>query len=322
MNQETSTNLAERIRSLISLLRHYVDKLLPSSIPRWFWYLFQWVALVVAAIGIYYSWQKFPQDVHIDPIYFSLALGIYVISFGMHILGWHALTRIFFGHVTLRVNIEAIAGSNLVKYLPTIAWYIANRSHFYHARGVAQKTVVVASLSELALMIGSGATLLISLWVSHWVPPFVVVIVFVSGLSTFIWLLARYAGHRSLKEFAYWLVALFWYGTSWPIGILIMWFIMRALVPINFDMCLTIAHIWLLASLASYAMSVTLGVFGIIREITFTVLLAQYWPITVGIAVAIIVKVILTFGQIGCSLILLGAIQIYRRLRTYQYKPS
>lgn len=313
--------MSKRVRTIIDVLRHYLHKFLPSNTLHWFWKFFQWLALAVASIGIYYAWQKFPQDVHITPIFFSLAFGVYVISFIMHILGWHALTRIFFGNIALRVNIEAIAGSNLVKYLPTIAWYIANRSHFYHTRGIAKKTVVIASLSELALMIGSGSILLISLWMSHWFSPVVVVIVFTIGLSTLIWLLARHADRRSLKEFAYWLIALFWYGSSWPVGILIMWFIMRALVPIGYDTWLTISYIWLLMGVASYAVSITLGAFGIIREITLTVLVAQQWPITVGIAAAIIIKVILTLGEISCSLFVLGIIQFYRRLK-HLHKPS
>jgi hypothetical protein len=202
-----------------------------------------------------------------------------------------------------------------VKYLPTIIWYIANRGHFYSARGVAQKQVLVASLSELALMVGTGATLLVSLWVARSLSVLAAAALAVAGLALLIWALARHAGGQGGARRWYWGAALACYGGSWPMGALIMWAIMRAFVPIQAADLLSIVDIWLLAGLASYAVSLTLGAIGIAREITLTVLIAQHWPLATGIAAAIVVKLLLTLGEIGCSLIILGYLQLWRRLR-------
>ena len=316
MSPISTPTMAERVRNLLSLPRRQIRSLFPAGMPRWLWLVFQLIALALVTVGTYYAWREFPRDVRIEPVFFALAIGLYILSFGMHLLGWHALTRIFFGagDISLGANVEAIAGSNLVKYLPTIVWYIANRSHFYHARGVAQKSVVIASLSELALMIGSGATLLLSLWAGRTLSPLAAIPLGLAGFAVLIWALARHAGGQGGARRWYWGAALIWYGGSWPMGVLIMWAIVRAFVPINLADLLTITNIWLLAGLASYAMSLTLGAIGIAREITLTVLVAQHWPLAAGIAAAIMVKLILTLGEIVCSLIILGCLQMWRWL--------
>jgi hypothetical protein len=313
MSPISTPTLADRLRSLLATPRRQIRAMFPSGVPRWAWLLFQSLAFALAAAGIFYAWRDFPQDVRVEPAFFALAAGLYIIAFCMHMLGWHSLTRIFFGKIPLRDNIEAIAGSNLVKYLPTIVWYIANRSHFYAARGVAQKQAVVASLSELALMVGSGAVLLVALWIGGTVSPTLAALVAMAGLAALIWALARHASSGGHPQIRRWCTALACYGGSWPMGVLMLWAIMRALAPVAPADVATMATIWLLAGLASYAVSLTLGAIGIAREITLTVLLAQHWPLAACLAAAIAVKLILTAGEVGCSLAILGWIQIARR---------
>ncbi|NTV62462.1 MAG: hypothetical protein HGA65_02850 [Oscillochloris sp.] len=313
MSPLSTPTMVERVRSMLSLPRRQLKSLFPTGVPRWIWQIFQVLALVLAAVGAYYAWRKFPEGVRIDPLFLCLAIGIYVVAFCMHIMGWHSLTRIFFDGFGLRTNTEAVAGSNLVKYLPTVAWYIANRSHFYHTRGVAQKLVVIASLSELALMVGSGAVLLVALWLAQTISLLLAVGFALLGCAALIWALARHAGIENPARRWYWLAALFWYGSSWPVGILIMWSIVRSFVSIDLSALAPIADIWLLAGLASYAVSLLLGAFGIAREITLTVLLSQHWPLAASIASAIMVKLLLTLGEIGCSLVILGWFQLWRR---------
>jgi hypothetical protein len=304
--------MVERMRSLLTLPRRSLRALFPSGLPRWLWAAFQTVALALAVVGSYYAWREFPADVQVEPAFFAVAVGIYVISFGMHILAWHALSGIFFSGMRLRENAEAVAGSNLVKYLPTIAWYIANRTHYYHQRGVAQQRVVVASLSELALMVGSGASILLGLWTGQVVSPLVGVLVCVAGVLVLVWALARYADNGGARR--RWAAALLWYGCSWLMGMLILAALMRALQPIELSNLYNLMMIWMLAGLASYAASLTLGAVGILREITLTVLIAQHWPLAAGIAAAICVKLVLTLGEIACSLLILGWLRLWRRL--------
>lgn len=304
--------MGERVRRLLTLPRRSLRALFPGGLPRWLWAAFQVVALALAIVGSYYAWREFPAGVRVEPAFFAVAVGLYVLSFAMHLLGWHALTGIFFTGMRLRDNAEAIAGSNLVKYLPTIAWYIANRSHYYHQRGVSQQRVVVASLSELALMVGSGASILLGLWGGQAVSPLLGALVCVAGVLLLVWALARYADNRGARR--RWAAALLWYGCSWPMGVLILAALMRALQPIGASDLPTLMMIWMLAGLASYAASLTLGAVGILREITLAVLIAQHWPLAAGLAAAICVKLVLTLGEIVCSLLILGGLRLWRRL--------
>ncbi|NNJ09837.1 hypothetical protein EKD04_005815 [Chloroflexales bacterium ZM16-3] len=314
MSPLPAPTMTERVMNLLSLPRQRIRAIFPSGTPRWLWLLFQLAALGLAGVGTYYAWREFPQGLHVEPTAFALTGAIYVLAFSMHLLGWQSLARIFFGQMRPVEHVEAIAGSNLVKYLPTIAWYIANRSHYYHAREVASKSVVIASLSELALMIGSGGVMLVALWIGQVLSPLLAVVICLAGFTVMIWLLARHAGNGDHKHPGHWVLALLWYGGSWPMGALMLWAILRAFVPVGAPDLPTVADIWLLAGLASYATSLTLGAFGIAREITLTVLVAQHWPLSVGIAAAIVVKLVLTLGEIGCSLAILGWINLRRRL--------
>lgn len=306
-------SMGERMRHLLTLPRRRLRAIFPTGVPRWLWATFQVIALALAVAGSYYAWSEFPADVHVEPTFFVVAVGLYALSFGMHIMGWHALSTIFFSGMRLRHDAEAIAGSNLVKYLPTIAWYIANRSHYYHQRGIPQQRVVVASLSELALMVGSGASILLGLWTGQSLSPLVGVLVGAAGVLLLVWALARYADNGGARR--RWAAALLWYGCSWPMGVLILAALMRALQPIGVADLPSLMMIWLLAGLASYATSLTLGAVGILREITLTVLLAQHWPLAAGIAAAICVKLVLTLGEIVCSLLILGGLRLWRQLR-------
>lgn len=314
MSPISTPTVAERLRRLLSLPRRRLRAIFPDGVPRWVWVIFQAVALTLAVAGSYYAWREFPRDVRVEPAFFAVAAGLYVAAFAAHLLGWHALTGIFLGGMRLRDDAEALAGSNLVKYLPTIIWYIANRTHYYHRRGVEQGRVVIASLSELALMVGSGAALLASIWAAQALTPLVAAPVGALGLLALAWALGRHAGGRG-DAWWRWGAAMLWYGASWPIGALILAALMRALGPVGAADLGALALIWLVAGLASYAVSLTLGAVGILREITLTVLLAQHWPLATAIAAAICVKLVLTLGEIACSLLVLGGLRLWRRLK-------
>jgi hypothetical protein len=64
----------------------------------------------------------------------------------------------------------------------------------------------------------------------------------------------------------------------------------------------------------SYVVTLTLGAIGILREITLTMLLAQHWPLAIGVAAAIGMKLLLTLGEIVCSLLMLSGFLLWRRL--------
>lgn len=285
------------------------------------------LSLVLMGIGVYYTWRELPVGgLAMEPLYLGLAGGMYMVAYMTHTLGWHSLAIHYFGWMPLRTNAQAVAESNLVKYLPTIAWYIANRVHFYEERRVAPKAVVTASLLELTIMIGSNSVLYMLFWLGR-----VSLLAAVSaGLMMFggVLLVHRQRwwqpmwqrfdhGHRATNSpngsRKLLLSAVVWYGGSWLLGVAFLWFILRAFVPLQVGDLITLFHVWLLAGLASYGISVTLGSIGVVRELTLTALLASTWPLSAAVATAIAVKLILTLGEIACSGVVLGWLHLMRR---------
>jgi hypothetical protein len=69
-----------------------------------------------------------------------------------------------------------------------------------------------------------------------------------------------------------------------------------------------LSGIWLLSNLASLLMALTLGAIDILREVTLVILLSQYWPISLVVLVAVLVKVLLMLGNIGFSALMWGGL--------------
>jgi hypothetical protein len=301
--------LIERTRGLQNTAKR-LHQAIPVKLVSRLWQLLRMVAVCLAVVGVYLAWTEFPRDLQIEPLFFLLAGVVFAVGFVMHLFGWHNLTRIFFHQGRLVENAEAVAGSNLVKYLPTIVWYIANRSHYYKRYGIAQRQVVVASLTELILMAVLAGLLLISWWVGQTFSILMAGVALLIGGAMLIWLLVHYSDVASVR---YWIAAVLWYGGSWPIGILILWLSMRAFGSLELADFIPLARIWLLTGLTSYLLNLTFGAIGIVREITLTVMLTQQWSLAIAVAAAITVKLVLTIGELVCSLMLLGGLKLRRR---------
>jgi hypothetical protein len=318
-----------RDQRLIALPIRMMRAWLSPRVRRVIWRLLTIASLTLVGVGLFYAWQDLPRDaVRISPVYLLLAGCIYAVTYLMHTLGWDALARHFFGARSLRDNAEAVAASNLVKYLPTIAWYIASRTEYYQQRDVPRKLVVAASLCELAAMIGVGALFYLlgrvvphSLVLSLGVLLAAALVVASAGRSQgllHLWVRRRFNVSRVVSHdhrHRTWLAALGWYGGTWPIGVLFLAAIMQMFTPLASSDLWLLSNIWLLAGLASYAVSLSLGSLGIAREITLTYLLMQHWPLHIAVAAAIMVKILLTLGEIGCSMLVLLYMRLTRRAR-------
>ena len=282
------------------------------------------ISLILIVVGTIYAWRELPEGtLEFAPLYLGVAGGIYVITYTMHLFGWHALATSTFGRLPLRLNIEAIAASDLVKYLPTVAWYIANRVHFYEQQKVKRSSVVAASLFEMVIMLGSGAIMYFVLWlmrVGSWAISLgaLLIIALILILTTpklTRWWRTRIAAYQttSPRQGRYWILALFWYGISWPIGGLFLTAILRAFKPVSIADYWSLLFIWLGSALLGSLVSISIGALGVAREASLTFLLAQFWPLPASVATAVSVKLILTLGQVVYALIILGWLHLIKR---------
>lgn len=297
-----------------------------SLYGKYLWHALVLVAFLAIGFGFLKNWEELIlSPLQFDLRFITLALFVYSVTYLFHNLGWHNLACALIGDFPFAVNLEAAAHSNLVKYLPTVVWYIARRASFYNKRRVARSRVVLASATELFVMIGSGAFFLLTLLsLQYSVPVFVFGILLVVIVSLVVawgtihreslrrFLSVRFGStanpsSRSLVRLA---IAIVMYAASWPVGALFFWFIVRATTTIRFEDMTTVMIIWLSAGLANYALTITVGALGFVRELTIVALLTQLTPVSVAVISAALSRLILTFGEIICSLFMLGILNL------------
>jgi len=291
---------------------------------RLFWRVITFGSLVLVIFGAIYALQEIPKaEIEVNPLFLGVAFAVYALSYVMHLFGWHSLATLTFGHLPFRDNVEAVAASDLVKYLPTVAWYIANRVHFYDQRQIKKGAVVAASLLEMVALLGTGIVLYFVFWlnkIDSWLVVLIVILILAVipkfiGPKVMNWWHTRITSHQIVrgKQPQHWINAIFWYGISWFAGGLILATTLRTFVPINVNDYIPLLNMWLLAGLFGTIVSLSVGTIGIAREATLTFMLAQYWPLPASIATAVSIKLILMFGQVVCALIILGLLRLIKR---------
>lgn len=323
-----SLSPAKTYQRITGLLSKAVGAWNTSALRPYAWRVLSVISIVLVSASSLYAWYEWPSNsLQIQPLFLGLAAVIYGVTYAMHTIGWHFLAVRLFGPIPLNENAEAVAASNLVKSLPTVAWYIASRTDFYAQRQVPRKRVVAGAMFELAMMIVSGVLLFlivraasISLWLI--VPILVLVLalwIILPRTNMVLQQLLRRKfglnndGDAPWQFSAYWLSMLAWYGIVWLMGVGFVWSILRSVTPIELNKLLPLMDIWLVACLAGYAISLSLGTLGIAREITLTFLLTQHWSLPIAIATAILIKIALTFGELGCSVLVLAMVRLSRK---------
>ncbi len=291
---------------------------------RYLWHGITIISFVLTIIGMAYAWRKMPEgEIVLSPIYLGVSVIIYAITYAIHLFGWHSLAIATLGRLPLRLNVEAVATSDLVKYLPTVAWYIANRVHFYEQQQIRRNSVVAASLLEMVIMLGAGTFMYLVLWLiraQSWLlllGTLIIIMVILILVYPRInqWWRTRISAYQiaSLYQGRYGIIALFWYSISWPIGGLFLVTVLHIFTPVSMADYWSIFYIWLGAALLGSFVSIGIGTLGIAREMSLTYLLAQYWPLPASIATAISVKIILTLGQVFLALVILGWLRLLKK---------
>ncbi len=316
------SGLVERVKAYPPLIK--IGQWLTPARRRWFWHGVTAVSLILIAFGMIYTLRELPREqLEVKPFFLGIAFIIYILAYIMHLLGWHMLATVTFGCLPLRDNIEAVAASDLVKYLPTVAWYIANRVHYYEQRGIKRSAVIAASFLEMVALLGSGAVIYLAFWLSKinsWFLLLIILLICGSLLKIVTpklaqWWRTRITSQQIAPEnhLRYWAAAFFWYAISWPAGGLILATALHTFVPIHLSDYLPLLSMWLLAGLVGTIVSLSVGTIGMAREATLTYMLAQSWSLPVSIATAVIIKIILTLGQVICAATILGWFYIGKR---------
>jgi hypothetical protein len=312
----------------LDLLRPVRERLTPNR-KRRLWQILTGLSLGLLTIALVLTWRELPAEqrtLRLD--YLAVAIAIYVVTYFMHLVGWHSLATIMVGRFPLKENARAVALSDLLKYLPTVVWYIANRVHFYERFNASRRSVVAASFLELLIMVGTGAVLYLLLWLrsldTSWLGFVGIVLVAVlilrgmEGRPREWWRehVASRLADTDGSRLGHWLTAILLYGTTWLLGAAFLGATIGTFASIEMSQAPSLLSMWLVAGIAGYVVSLSLGTIGIAREATLTFLIAQSWTLPVAIATAIMVKLLLTAGQIGCDFLVLGFLRLHDRVST------
>ncbi len=288
---------------------------------RLVWRALTLVSLTLVAFAVVRTLdQASDMNLTVRPAYIVAAFGVYIVTYIMHMLGWHVLARSLMGYNKLSGNVQAFAQSDLVKHLPTVFFHIANRVHFYEKEGVSKKSVVGVSLLELVIMVGTGGILYLALSFSS-LNLLAINAALLALALTFYWLRRSQITQwwqRSLgtqmkairQHVPSVLLSTLLYGLTWPIAAFFLMFLIDGFAVTTPDQTLDIMRWWLIAGLAGYAISLTLGMLAIAREATLAFFIGQVWSPSIGIAVALAVKLILTIGPIVCAFAMLGLLKV------------
>jgi len=272
------------------------------------------------AIGItlvYLIVQNWNQ-LAIDPLKYNiglilLATLLYPITFGTIVVVWHYIMRLQIGSMDWLRDSRIYCHATLARSLPLgLVWRIGGRVVLYHNENVAGQAVVAASLMEIVLHAAAAVILLLPTLairpapVGAWIFWGALVIVFVAMIS-----LAQRIRRQSATQTGFDLrtawrsLPTMWRkqgklltlilglnGMTWLVAAVGLQMIIYAVAPqIALDY-LDALQIWLITGLSSYVVYVLPFLDVGAKEATMAVVLSAYMPLTIGVALAILYRLI------------------------------
>jgi hypothetical protein len=286
-----------------------------------------WVGLIGLTV-LFISvliWQS--RDILIEAFrtarygYFAWMFVFYTVSVGMVALGWHLVMHHLGAQSDLTLNIKIYMYTLVTRRLPGTLWYIAGRTVLYQQLGISGRASALASAIEIVLsivaglMVGAPALLLqigtivsIALLVSVELVGF--------GLlypKVLCWLLARFgypvaSGHLTMTKVLSWLGA---YIVMWVSGGLMMCMVILAFYPLDLFHILKLTSLWALVGAVSFVTFILPNNLGI-SEITLSVLLSQFIPLSIAIVTVILIRVLTTLFDLGWSSLFLLEKKLYQ----------
>src|SRR6266508_2312389 len=244
---------------------------------------------------------------------------MYVVALWLAVLAWTVIMRALQAGSTWRQDAKFCLYSLIARRLPTPAPYIASRVLLYEEIGVSKRITSVGLLWENLLLIASGAVqalLMLSLTpiIGDRTTFLPVLLVAGAGLLLVVrpmlpvrgvnWLLRR-MGKAPLEIFMrspIVLLVLAIYAGVWLFGGLVLFFLIRAIYPIEWTTLPFVIQSWTLSGLASYIAFFAPTGLGI-RDLTLAAMLSLVIPLSVAIVIVILIRLWLMGNELLWALI-------------------
>jgi len=273
------------------------------------------LTLVILGILIYrerevllsYQWELRLLPALLSFVLFSIAL----LLAGL-LWGW--INRKLGSNINYFTHIQYYISSNLTKRIPGTVWYVAQRAQLYNSDGIDMKFTSIASGVELTLIIISGIIIsllfAIQILVDYMIGLWLFIGVFLIGIiiihpNVLAFIFRRFkvkAPRLDYRNIFLWLLS---YGLLWIIGGVVLFCIGNTITNIPIEYIGYIIGSWALVGILSSLLFFSPSNFGI-TEIGLSVLLANIMPLSVGIIIAIISRILIIVYEIFWALAVVG----------------
>jgi glycosyltransferase 2 family protein len=277
--------------------------------------------LSIALVGVWlYTHREELKEVQWSqqwPV-FLLLIGMYGISFVFEFIVWHSYLRLIKPIPWLR-NLRLYAYSNLSRRLPSGFGYLFVRAVQYQSEGIDSATTLYFSVQELMLLVVTGAVIAIITLSKYFDPVAIILGPLLAALTIFVFrpkllaiLLRKITfGRLTLlalsqpvsKRMAIGWIILYW--GAWVNGGIMLFFLLLSFTGT--------ASVNMLESIGLWSSSATLGLVSgllpagqLVRDVSLSIMLQNYAPLSIAILVAISFRFVITIGDIIWSFILYG----------------
>jgi hypothetical protein len=265
-------------------------------------------SLLILLWGLVWGWHDLVQynwEFSWPPLVASSL--IYALALGLSMTGWVMIMRTFHVRSTWKQDAKFFIYSWMARRLPTPAPYLASRMLLYERIGVAKRITSVGMLWENMLLIAASALLffmllpftpllntqlrvLPALLAVVAMLPFVLRPALLARLVN--WLLVR-MGKEPLNIVmppSRVALGLLIYASVWLTGGLILFLVIRAVHPLDWQLLPMVMQSWVLSGLVSYIVFFAPIGFGV-RELTLAAMLSLIIPISAAIVIVLLVRV-------------------------------
>jgi uncharacterized membrane protein YbhN (UPF0104 family) len=272
------------------------------------------LVLLFIAWSFYREWDAilvFPWVV--EPVRLLVSFTLYAVQLLLMFAAWRSMVRFMGGSVPLGLDASVYFLSAAARRIPTPVWYLGSRFSLYPPELVTPAAIVVCSVLEVALVLLAGLVFVIFMIPFYPVMPgiyavfsvlvgAVLVAVFYRSPNLLVLLINRFfdwfkkkrvdasIGRKNLFEwlFLYLLVYLFNAGS--------MYFLIIGIMDVRPEVGAVTAVSAIYMILAYVSMFLTAG-FGL-KEIATSFFFARWMPISIGIAVALLYRLLMTIVEL------------------------
>jgi uncharacterized membrane protein YbhN (UPF0104 family) len=297
---------------------------------RFSWSLFRRVVTIVAlsasilflGYGLYASWTELSTyRWSINYSYLIVSVFMYPVSLIVLIVVWHSMTGQMGVTLSFSRNLQMYCYTNLARRLPGAAlWHVGGRVYLYEREGVSRSISALGTFLELALH--SLAGILVFLALRPFYPhhdilrndlflvliiPAMIVVADPNFLNAkAVWLLRRFSPGKKVpiaftrRGLVTWMAL---YSFSWVCAGVVLYLLVEAVYPastVNFATVTGIGAV--VGALSSVANFVPIGLG---REITISLLLSRYIPLSVAIVVSLLFRLLSILAEVFWALVFL-----------------